>query len=243
MIAFGITDKGIVRPQNEDSFRLLLAPDGRSGVAVLCDGMGGEQSGEIASALAADAFVSYAEEGLRLSPDSDCAQIARESVSYANLQVYDRAMRDRSCRGMGTTLVGVVWREEDIAVVNVGDSRCYWFADGYIQQVTRDHSFVQELIDNGTITPGEARSHPHRNLITRALGLERQMRSDIFRLDTAEGDKLLLCSDGLSNVVGEEELLSLTNAASSLENAAEVLLALALERGAPDNVTVLLLKR
>ena len=205
MNAFGITDKGKVRSANQDAYRLSLSPDGEYVLAALCDGMGGVHGGEIASAVAADSFMQYAEDMLRREPKSDAAQVLREAAAYANLKVYDRAFRDESCRGMGTTLVAALVRPEDAAVVNIGDSRCYWLADGQLQQVTRDHSLVQSMVDRGLITEDEARSHPRKNVIMRAVGLERTIRSDIFRLDIRPGDALLLCSDGLSNLVDAGE--------------------------------------
>ena len=165
MNAFGITDKGKVRSANQDAYRLSLSPDGEYVLAALCDGMGGVHGGEIASAVAADSFMQYAEDMLRREPKSDAAQILREAAAYANLKVYDRAFRDESCRGMGTTLVAALVRPEDAAVVNIGDSRCYWLADGQLQQVTRDHSLVQSMVDRGLITEDEARSHPRKNVI------------------------------------------------------------------------------
>ena len=214
MNAFGITDKGKVRSANQDAYRLSLSPDGEYVLAALCDGMGGVHGGEIASAVAADSFMQYAEDMLRREPKSDAAQVLREAAAYANLKVYDRAFRDESCRGMGTTLVAALVRPEDAAVVNIGDSRCYWLADGQLQQVTRDHSLVQSMVDRGLITEDEARSHPRKNVIMRAVGLERTIRSDIFRLDIRPGDALLLCSDGLSNLVDAGEMESLLLASS-----------------------------
>lgn len=243
MNAFGITDKGKVRSANQDTYRLSLSPDGEYVLAALCDGMGGVHGGEIASAVAADSFMQYAEDMLRREPKSDAAQVLREAAAYANLKVYDRAFLDESCRGMGTTLVAALVRPEDAAVVNIGDSRCYWLADGQLQQVTRDHSLVQSMVDRGLITEDEARSHPRKNVIMRAVGLERTIRSDIFRLDIRPGDALLLCSDGLSNLVDAGEMESLLLASSDDDAVCRELLRMALDRGAPDNVTLALVRR
>ena len=240
MNAFGITDKGKVRSANQDAYRLSLSPDGEYVLAALCDGMGGVHGGEIASAVAADSFMQYAEDMLRREPKSDAAQVLREAAAYANLKVYDRAFRDESCRGMGTTLVAALVRPEDAAVVNIGDSRCYWLADGQLQ---RDHSLVQSMVDRGLITEDEARSHPRKNVIMRAVGLERTIRSDIFRLDIRPGDALLLCSDGLSNLVDAGEMESLLLASSDDDAVCRELLRMALDRGAPDNVTLALVRR
>ena len=219
MNAFGITDKGKVRSANQDAYRLSLSPDGEYVLAALCDGMGGVHGGEIASAVAADSFMQYAEDMLRREPKSDAAQVLREAAAYANLKVYDAA------------------------VVNIGDSRCYWLADAQLQQVTRDHSLVQSMVDRGLITEDEARSHPRKNVIMRAVGLERTIRSDIFRLDIRPGDALLLCSDGLSNLVDAGEMESLLLASSDDDAVCRELLRMALDRGAPDNVTLALVCR
>lgn len=243
MNAFGITDKGKVRSVNQDAYRLNVSPNGEYVLAALCDGMGGVHGGEIASTIAADSFMQYAENMLHSEPAVDVTQILREAAAYANLKVYDRAFRDDACRGMGTTLVAALLRPEDAAVVNIGDSRCYWLADGQLQQVTRDHSLVQSMVDRGLITEEEARSHPRKNVIMRAVGLERTIRSDIFRLDIRSGDALLLCSDGLSNLVSTGEMESLLLANSDDDAVCHELLRMALERGAPDNVTLALVRR
>ena len=243
MNAFGITDKGKVRSANQDAYRLSLSPDGEYVLAALCDGMGGVHGGEIASAVAADSFMQYAEDMLRREPKSDAAQILREAAAYANLKVYDRAFRDESCRGMGTTLVAALVRPEDAAVVNIGDSRCYWLADGQLQQVTRDHSLVQSMVDRGLITEDEARSHPRKNVIMRAVGLERTIRSDIFRLDIRPGDALLLCSDGLTNMLEDREIFELSKHNPDPLSLGRALMAEALERGATDNVTVVIISK
>ncbi|MBQ3275651.1 MAG: Stp1/IreP family PP2C-type Ser/Thr phosphatase [Oscillospiraceae bacterium] len=243
MTIFGISDRGAVRRSNQDSFRFRTDEAGEQASAVLCDGMGGAKSGEIASSIAAETFLSASWEDMEQQPDTDLADIGRESAAYANLKVYDRAYRDPDCQGMGTTLVAVLVRRDSAVIVNIGDSRGYWFADGHIQQVTRDHSHVQELVDMGFITQSEARSHPRKNLITRAVGLEKRMFSDIFRMDLHAGDRILLCSDGLSNLVTEQELSEVLSGQSELEPCCRELLKMALDRGAPDNVTIVLLER
>ena len=242
MTIFGLTDKGMVRAVNQDAYRVLDLPEQGAAVMVLCDGMGGEKAGEVASALAVDAFVEYARQRFAEPEPPLSVDVAREAAAWANLQVYDRSVRDDACRGMGTTLVAAVITREDAVIVNVGDSRCYWLAEGQLQQVTRDHSLVQEMVDQGMIDREEARSHPRKNLITRALGLERRIRSDVFRIDLRGGDMLLLCSDGLSNQVTEREIAGVLLKEPDEKSAAEKLVSLALERGAPDNVTVLVLR-
>lgn len=239
----GITDKGVVREINQDAYGFSVEEERDHAVVVLCDGMGGERAGEIASDLASRFFLEYALKSLDLPEPMLAVDAAREATAWANLHVYDRANRDDSCSGMGTTLVAAVINGSDAAVVNVGDSRCYWLAEGQLQQVTRDHSWVQDMVDRGVISSGEARSHPRKNLITRSIGHQRRIRSDIFRIDLRPGDMLLLCSDGLSNLVTESELTAVLAADSDLKGKCGALLNMALERGAPDNVTAVILRR
>ena len=243
MNAYGITDKGKVRAVNQDTFDLSVETEKDRAVLVLCDGMGGEKAGEIASSMACGRFMTHVKEAFTAEIVPLSVDIARESAAWANLSVYDRAYTDESCSGMGTTLVAAVINGSDAAVVNVGDSRCYWLAEGLLQQVTRDHSWVQEQVDSGTISRSEARSHPRKNLITRAVGLQRRIRSDIFRIDLRKGDMLLLCSDGLSNLLTEDEIRQVLSESISEEKMCEKFLRMALQRGAPDNVTVLVLRR
>ena len=243
MTAEGITDRGIVREINQDAFRFSVDTERDRAVAVLCDGMGGERAGEIASELASWYFLEYAMSSLDKPESMLAVDINREAAAWANLHVYDRQVRDDSCAGMGTTLVAAVINGSDAAVVNVGDSRCYWLAEGQLQQVTRDHSWVQEMVDRGVITTEEARSHPRKNLITRSVGHQRRISSDIFRLDLRPGDLLLLCSDGLSNLLTENELAGILLSNTDLKEKCRALLKEALLRGAPDNITAVILQR
>ena len=183
MTFFGTTDRGMVRAVNQDAYRVLEFPALQAGVMVLCDGMGGEKAGEVASSLAVDSFIEYARQRFTEPEPPLAVDVAREATAWANLQVYDRASRNDEWSGMGTTLVAAVITADDAVVVNVGDSRCYWLAEGQLQQVTRDHSLVQEMVDQGVLDREQARSHPRRNVITRAVGLERRIRSDVFRID------------------------------------------------------------
>lgn len=244
MKAFGITDRGAVRKENQDCFRIDVPSDGSTVCAVLCDGMGGAQAGSVASAMAAEAFMFHAANSLdSCSSGADMKNILSEAVNYANIKVYDRSFSDFSCMGMGSTLVGVLMNAKRCFVANVGDSRAYLIAKGQIQQISQDHSLVNELLAKGRISPEEARQHPKRNVITRAIGVEARVRCDIFDVKPIEGSRILLCSDGLSNLADDEELLAVSEANEDIETAAEKLLELALGRGAPDNVTVLLCQR
>jgi serine/threonine protein phosphatase PrpC len=243
MEGFGITDKGKVRQENQDRFIIRIL-DEDSAVVVLCDGMGGAQAGSVASTMAADAFATHVTECLSLPDDTrDISEIAVDAVNYANIKVYDRSFADFGCIGMGTTLVAAVIKKDRSVIVNVGDSRCYLVSNGNIKLITRDHSLVEELVGRGTLTRDEARSHPRKNVITRAMGVEQSVICDVFAPELSKGDHLLFCSDGLSNLVMDEEILSVFKDSDRLDDICNSLLDMAMKRGAEDNVTVSVLRR
>ena len=239
MKAFGLSDRGSVRKENQDSFRLELA--GTLMTAVLCDGMGGARGGSIASSLAADAFMSHAANSLdESSTSSDMREILLEACSFANSQVYERSFQELTCMGMGTTLVAALVSGRRMLVANVGDSRAYLLSRGKLTQITTDHSLVEDMVARGKITREEARVHPKKNVITRAVGTEASVKTDIFELKLSPLSRLLLCSDGLSNVVPDAELQKVLREEKDPEAACRTLLDMALAAGAPDNVTVLI---
>lgn len=241
MKLFGVTDVGRHRKDNQDScvFREL------NGAALLavCDGMGGARAGQVASSVAAEAFSFDVEErfahGARDDPDWWEDTLA-QACARANQKVFDLSQTNPEYQGMGTTLVAALALPGESYVVNVGDSRCYLIENGQIRQVTVDHSMVQLLVDRGEITPEEARRHPQKNLITRALGVEPTVACDLLRVETGQGSRLLLCSDGLSNVLTDQELLQTSLEEPEPEELCRRLLDLTLQRDAPDNVTVVL---
>lgn len=243
MKVFGITDRGAVRSENQDRFQYKLEEEKDLAILVLCDGMGGANAGTLAASTGAAAFMTHASLCLHEKNPPEADVIVRESASYANIRVYDRARKDEECAGMGCTLVAALVQGEDCSLVNIGDSRAYLYADNTLRQLTRDHSLVEDLVERHAITREEARVHPRRNVITRAVGLDYRMKSDVFRTPLRPGEKLLLCSDGLSNVVEKETMASILSEHTEPETAARALLEQALDGGAPDNVTVLLLFR
>ena len=239
MNVWGITDRGKIREQNQDAFAHQILPDGRV-IALVCDGMGGARAGNVASSMAVDVFM---EEFLK--EDDEAADLERmeHAADQANRQVFRRAVEDESCVGMGTTLVAALAGQEEALILNEGDSRAYHISEeSGISQVTRDHSLVEDLVERGELTRDQARVHPHKNLITRALGAEPELRADVFRQPLAAGDYLLLCSDGLSNVVSEQELLYEVIHGGEACTCCRRLLEIALHRGAPDNVTAVLIQ-
>ena len=239
MNVWGITDRGKIREQNQDAFAHQVLPDWRV-IDLVCDGMGGARAGNIASSMAVDVFMeAFLEDG----EDSPDLEHMERAAARANRQVFRRAVEDENCVGMGTTLVAALAGEEEALILNEGDSRAYHISEeSGISQVTRDHSLVEDLVERGELTRDQARVHPHKNLITRALGAEPDLKADSFRRELTEGDFLLLCSDGLSNVVSEQEILYEVVHGGEACTCCRRLLDIALHRGAPDNVTAVLIQ-
>ena len=240
MNALGKTDVGLRRHENQDTFAVERL--GAQTVAVVCDGMGGAEGGQIASALAVETFMSELRALLREDMTVEqLRELASFCVAKANTAVYQRSLEDEDCHGMGTTLVSAVAGERGTVVCNVGDSRAYLIRGGGITRITHDHSVVQTLVESGNITAEEARTHPNRNLITRALGTEESTRCDAFEVPLSRGDKLLLCTDGLVITATGEEICRAVCTGKSAEESLSGLIALAKAQGAPDNVTVVLI--
>lgn len=239
MQVWGVTDRGAVRQQNQDAYAARVLEDGRA-IALVCDGMGGARAGNVASTMAVELFM---EEFLKPDQKDPVEEQMSHAASVANQAVFQRSSADPECAGMGTTMVAVLAGAEEAVILNEGDSRCYHINGEGIVLVTRDHSLVEDLVERGELTREQARTHPHRNLITRALGAEPVLMADCFRQPLAPGDCLLLCSDGLSNVVNEQEMLYEVVHGGAPEQCCQRLLNIALGRGAPDNVTVVLVKR
>ena len=239
MEVWGITDRGVIREENQDTFAVRRLLDGRV-AAVVCDGMGGARAGNVASTLAAESFFRVLDQ--ECPKDEDDRALLERAAARANEQVYHRSVHDESCTGMGTTLVAALAGEEETLILNEGDSRAYHITEQGIQQITRDHSLVQDLVQRGELTPEQARNHPHKNLITRALGAEPELNADFFRPQVKGGEFVLLCSDGLSNTVTDQELLYEVIHGGSPDTCCRRLLDIALRRGAPDNVTAVLIR-
>lgn len=238
--AWGITDKGAVRQQNQDAYYLDV-PGEQLAVGLVCDGMGGARAGNVASTMAVETFVSTLKgwEEADIPPQ----ELLSRAAERANEDVFRRACQDPDCRGMGTTMVAALVQGEMAHVLNIGDSRAYHISPSGITKITRDHSVVEDLVIRGDITPEQARVHPQKNLITRALGAEERVRSDLYQQQLEQGDFLLLCSDGLSNVLTDQELLYEVIHGGEAEGCCQRLLDVALSRHAPDNVTAVLLQR
>ncbi len=239
MQVWGVTHQGMVRQQNQDAFDARTMEDGRV-IALVCDGMGGARAGNVASTMAVDLFMGRF---LELKEDSNEEDRMRQAAAAANREIFQRATKDPECVGMGTTLVAALVGQEEAVVLNEGDSRAYYVTEDGISLVTRDHSLVEDMVERGELTRDEARTHPHKNLITRALGAEPVLMADCFRQKMEANSRILLCSDGLSNVVSEQEMLYEVIHGGEDAECCQRLLDIALRRGAPDNVTAVLIRR
>jgi PPM family protein phosphatase len=226
----GRTDVGRQRSANEDDF--VLAPP----FFAVADGMGGAKAGEVASAMATEVFEGESDSGE--PAEAQLARILRE----ANRRIYDLAVADESHRGMGTTLTAAKVTGDEISLAHVGDSRAYRMRDGELEQLTKDHSLVAELERSGQITAEAAEHHPQRSIITRALGPEPEVEVDTYTVTGREGDLFLLCSDGLTSMISDEEIGSILRSADSLDAAADTLVRAANQSGGKDNITVVLFR-
>ncbi len=222
------SDVGLVRTHNEDSF-LLQAP-----LFVVSDGMGGHAAGEVASSIAIETIGQQA-------PGSADDVLLGAAVESANTSVISAAEQGIGKPGMGCTATAVIIDKNHMAVAHVGDSRAYVLRQGTLVRVTHDHSYVEELVDSGQITADEARTHPSRSIITRALGSDPDMYADHFSLEVGDGDRIILCSDGLSGMIGDGQIESLAVSSATPQQAADNLVAAALTAGGADNVTVVVI--
>lgn len=225
----GTTDAGRKRRRNEDSF--VHEPP----LFAVADGMGGAQAGEVASRLAAAAFREFHE-----ADDEDPEERVAAIIQEANRRIYERAQRDSQASGMGTTITAALLAGSSVAVGHVGDSRAYRLRGGRLEQLTEDHSLVADLVRSGRITPEEADTHPQRSVITRALGTDPEVDVDTFTVDAEPGDLFLLCSDGLTTMVDDEQIVETIGRAGMLAQATRALVRSANRAGGEDNVTVVL---
>lgn len=240
MQSWGLTDPGCVRKQNQDAYRIEQLDQGTL-LCVVCDGMGGAKSGNVASTLAVEVFVEEIRRCWKPGMEPDrIVQMLRSAVKLANFTVFDQAAQFEEFSGMGTTLVAALVRENRATLVNVGDSRVYGINRNGIRLLTKDHSLVQMMVDRGDLTPEAAKSYPGKNLITRAIGTEPMVMCDIYHREVEKGDYLLLCTDGLSNVMDDQEILFEVVHGVNKQHCCQRLLAIAKNRGAPDNVTSIL---
>ena len=242
MQSWGLTDPGCVRTQNQDAYQIERL-DRSTLLCVVCDGMGGAKSGNIASTLALDVFVQEVKRNYHSAMDLETVdQVLHRAIKLCNFTVYDQAQQFPEFNGMGTTLVAALVRGRQTTVANVGDSRAYRISAEGIRQVTTDHSLVQLMLQRGELTPEQARNFPGKNYITRAIGTEATVQCDLYHLDLQRGDSLLLCSDGLTNTMDDQEILFEIVHGVSKKHCCKRLLDIAKNRGAPDTVTSVLVQ-
>ncbi|MCI9299362.1 MAG: Stp1/IreP family PP2C-type Ser/Thr phosphatase [Oscillibacter sp.] len=238
MNLWSMTDTGLVRKENQDAYAVKTA-FGHT-ICVVCDGMGGAAGGQLASRIAVDTFSAEMEKRLSQEAKPDrLREISVVAVALANRAVREAARTSEEYHSMGTTLVSAVSFDGGVVIANVGDSRAYHINKQRIHQVTRDHSLVEHMVERGDITAEEARRHPNRNLITRALGPDVDPECDCYICQLLEGDYLLMCSDGLVNTVTDQEIFQEVRREDP-DTCVERLLAISKSRGASDNVTVIL---
>lgn len=234
------TDIGRVRTENQDRVWVGYLKDDVI-MAVVCDGMGGEKAGGVASGMTMEIFSERMQKGFRNDIDGNSLRnLMITSIEAANTLVYEKASNPEM-QGMGTTCVAVVIRGHRAYIINVGDSRAYCISkDGSISQITKDHTMVRMLVDQGEISEDEVQEHPQRNYITRAVGAREDISVDYFEIDISNSDKILLCSDGLSGYLDEEKILRIISA-HDINAASDALINKANERGGYDNITVVLI--
>ena len=244
MKTWAVTDIGLVRKENQDDFGVVQHEATDHTVCVVCDGMGGAAGGQVASHIAVTTFLEQLQHLLTrdMTPEQ-LREVSAYAVSMANKAIREAARESVDCRNMGTTLVSAVSYEDGAVITNVGDSRAYHITPNGITRVTKDHSLVESMVDRGDITAEEARRHPNRNLITRALGPDISALCDGYICPMESGDFLLLCTDGLVNTVTDQEMLFEVLHGAGPDTCLDRLLDIAKRNGAPDNVTIVLMQK
>lgn len=238
MKAFAKTDVGKKRKINQDFIYSSLLPVGNlPNLFIVADGMGGHKAGDLASRLAVETLV----EEIQLNAEHDLVEVVTEAISAANQILFQKAKESENLKGMGTTLVISVIKDSYIYTANVGDSRLYLIG-GEMTQITEDHSLVEEMVRIGEIKKEEARKHPDRNIITRAIGVNAKVEPDVFHTPIAEGDLILMCTDGLTNMIEDDEIKAILKSGRDLPEKVEMLVHQANENGGTDNISVILIE-
>lgn len=242
MKIWGKTDIGKTRYENQDNFICQEITENIVAFCV-CDGMGGPNGGMIASKYASREFIHALKNTLKLDlNENEAKNLVNEAVFIANNFVYDMARGDINLQEMGTTLVGGFLIGNDVYIANVGDSRAYYINSDKILQITKDHSLVQHLLDNGEISEDEKKTHPKKNYITRAVGVAREIAIDVFKITLQENEYLLLCSDGLYNLIDDEKIKQTVLSQQNIDEKCEIMIQDANENGGTDNITAIILE-
>ena len=237
-----LTDIGLVRSSNQDNFKTSSISDNVAW-AIVCDGMGGTNGGNIASKIAVDVISESIKSNYYENIDSDKIKDILVSAAYeANRAIYDKALNNKNLIGMGTTVVAAIIQGDSIHLVNVGDSRAYLITKTEVTQITKDHSIVQDMVDHGEITSKEAKNHPHKNIITRALGVDEFVDVDCYEVSFEKGNTLLMCTDGFSNYMENDKIFTLAKY-TNFKFLAREAVTLAKGAGGNDNITVVAISR
>jgi serine/threonine protein phosphatase PrpC len=231
------TDVGKLRPHNEDNGGIFVNKDGDY-LAIVADGMGGHRAGDVASEMTITQLKTFWEQTEHISSPEVAEKWLKEHVMKVNELLFQHSLSNDECQGMGTTLVTAICTKQFVTIGHIGDSRCYLLNVNGFQQMTEDHSLVNELVKTGQISKEDAEHHPRKNVLLRALGTEKTIQLDVKTVTVEEGDVLLLCSDGLSNKVSEQTMVDVLTSEQPLEAKAQTLINLANEYGGEDNITL-----
>lgn len=239
----GMTDVGQLREHNEDCFLIRGFENSKlSGICVLADGMGGHNAGEVASGMAAQIICDELTESLNEEDNNKIALDMAAAIDYANSEIYEMSLKNSAQAGMGTTVVATFVKDGLVRIANIGDSCAYVISDIVMRKITVDHSLVEELVQSGSITRAEARNHPDKNIITRAVGTERFVDADYFDYIPVGGETILMCSDGLCEMVSDKNIKKILNTAETLKDGVKALIDEANRCGGVDNITIVALR-
>jgi len=243
LVRFGVkSDKGRIREINEDSYNVLAGFPGIPATFIIADGMGGHNSGEIASNSAVEYISNYILENPDAFSGDNVLDVLKYIIGKVNIHVYNKSLENEIDHGMGTTLIVGVVLNKKLFIGHVGDSRVYLLRNEKMEKLTIDHSYIEELIRNGTITREEAENHPNKNLITRAIGCSEVLEVDTYAYDIKENDIFIMCTDGLTNMLNEERIMEIVLSNDDPETTCEKLVEGSNEMGGEDNITVIVFK-
>ncbi|NEY82394.1 Stp1/IreP family PP2C-type Ser/Thr phosphatase [Bacillus sp. 3H-10] len=241
MKAVYMTDRGKIRPHNEDSGGVFINID-KDYLAIVADGMGGHRAGDVASEMTLTTLKEWWKSTKEITTPEIAEQWLKEKINNVNNKLFTHSKNNQECQGMGTTLVAAICTKRFSTIANIGDSRCYILNETGLQQLTEDHSLVNELVRSGQITKEDAEHHPRKNVLLRALGTEDHVETDIKTITFEEDDILLLCSDGLSNKVSDQEINDELMKNISIEEKAANLIKMANDNGGEDNITLVIVE-
>ncbi|WP_112180800.1 MULTISPECIES: Stp1/IreP family PP2C-type Ser/Thr phosphatase [Paraliobacillus] len=239
MKQYFITDQGKVREHNEDAGGIFRNAENQV-LSVVADGMGGHKAGDVASQMVIHHFQQEWPKTTSLTTKEETEEWLTNSIKDINQKVYDHAQENKECAGMGTTVVAAIFSCDFVSIAHIGDSRCYLYHDQTLRQVTEDHSLVNELVRSGQISKEDAEFHPRKNVLMRALGTDKNAEPDVRSEEWKEKDRILICSDGLSNKVSDKEFNEYLQKDDSLDQIGKQLVNLANDRGGEDNITITL---